>query len=223
MKIIVGGVLLLSSPLMAHASCYVRPLTTAELTANTYGTLISGQIIQGEECRGVGSYAAYTADHYSFQGKVGDVIVVNVYQPTTFSGKDLDGYIVLLDPSGTQIAQTVHIVSTSSNPPPDTFTVKLTSSGVFKLVVTGYRAQVTDSSDVETINYEFDVQSSSPVQTLPVASCLADGYSNGKLTINSVTVPNGSGGLAKYKVTLNLQPATNPAVFTIDKAELLPQ
>lgn len=221
MNRIAGIALWILAPLSAQAACYVRPLTTAELSGLT-DALIAGQIIQGEACRGVGINSVYTADQYSFQGKAGDDITVNVEQPNSFASRDLDGYIELLDPSGAKVAHTLHTVSSSSNPPPDTFTIKLTSTGLFKLIVTGSRAQVTDTSEVETINYFFNIKSSSPEQTPTLASC-ADTFSEGKLTLNSVTVPIANGGLAKYKVTLNLKPASNPAVFKIDKAELLPQ
>ncbi|MCX7089633.1 MAG: hypothetical protein NTV00_16475 [Methylococcales bacterium] len=208
--------LLLLASLAAEAACYVKPLTTTQLTEE----YIEGQIIRGEGCRGVGVNSAYTADHYSFLGKVGDMIDVSIDRPTVGS-MGIDGQIDLVDPTGAVIAHTTNTKPGSVTTPLG-FTLKLPSSGLYTLVVTGLNAQVSDTSTVETVYYLFVITSSNPLQTSPSsAACPSDKFNNGILTLNSVNVLNASGSIDHYQVTLNVQPASNPAVFTIKNAELI--
>lgn len=132
MKKIACFTLFVLTPIVTNATCNVRALTSSELT----GTEIKGQLIYGEECRGVTTRAGFTADHYSFQGKAGDTITgfesSNLY--LNGAGNNIaNTYMVLLDPSGAQIA------NASSQ---DSFVVKLVSNGVYKLVETGYQKDV---------------------------------------------------------------------------------
>lgn len=77
------------------------------------------------------------------------------------------------------------------------------------------RGEYTNGADLSSLdNVNLIISGSPPVGTV----CPSDTFNNGKLTINSVEVPNGFGGITKYKATLNLQPFSNPLGFTLESA-----
>lgn len=200
MKKITCIALLTLSPLAAYAACNVVPLSTDQLTTTVP---ISGQVVKGEACRGVSSRATYTADQYSFQGTKGDSI--RIYNSGSAS------FVAFFDPEGVQFTNTA-----SS----DYFSFSLPTTGIYKIIITGNSQDVADIKN-ETIGYNFTLNSTNPKQTntpAPIATtCPSDTYNNGKLTINSVEVPNGLGGTLKYKAIMTLQALSNPLVFTVDQ------
>lgn len=53
------------------------------------------------------------------------------------------------------------------------------------------------------------------------ALCPSDVYNNSKLSLHSVEVADGLGGVLRYKVSMALQPFANPMTFVVDKVEPL--
>lgn len=192
--------LLTLMPLASYAACVVAPLTTDYL-ANDKN--IYGQISKDDECKGYGSRASYLADIFSFQGKLGDEISGYVNSAGTYS-------FILLDPAGSQIAD---FYSGGVN-----FKRKLLVDGTYKVVIAPWKSEDKNAEN-GIIQYGFSLKSSSPTQTNPpIGSCPTDTYVNGKLSMPSVSVPDGFGGTSKYKVEMSLQPLSNPTAFTLDSA-----
>ncbi len=199
------------SSLTVHATCNVTPLSTQQLSGNINNSpnaypSLTGHVIVGEGCRGFGTRSTYTADIYSFQGKAGDTFSLSSNTPN-YNGNAL---ITLLDPQGTQIGNNVNPGLNIS-----VFTVRLAASGLYQIVITGYNADVDPSVNNGTLNYAMILSSTSPAQT---ATCPSDTYNNGVLSINSVSVPNGTGGNVNYSATLTLQPLSNPMTFILNQA-----
>lgn len=212
MKKVIGLTLLACMPFGVQAACQAIPF---QMSADNYNYFI-GELPKGGECRGVTRRGNFTALHYTFPAKAGEVLI----------GDDITGgpcgtcasntYFSLLDPQGVRIA-------TASNRGGrlvgSRFEVKLNSTGDYKLVITG---DTTNVENVATgmINYALSLQVV-PATTSNVAVCPSDTYDKGKLTINAVEVPNGFGGVLKYQATLALQPFSSPVSFVLEKAEPL--
>ncbi|NOT83902.1 MAG: hypothetical protein HOP02_03800 [Methylococcaceae bacterium] len=143
----------------AHAACTVSPLTTNQLS----GATVYGQILSGDECRGLGSRATYAADYYSFEAKIGDTLTASFWAAGSDGTKNY--LITVLNPEGVEIANNINATSSNAS-----FVLPLTTSGAFKIVVSGYTADVSAVDGV--VNYAMTLKSSSPTQpAIPVIPC----------------------------------------------------
>ncbi|MEQ1635973.1 MAG: hypothetical protein ABL903_04725 [Methylococcales bacterium] len=194
MKNMVCFILFALSPLSAHAICMVAPLTSAQLT----GTPITGEIKPNEGCHGLGSQAAYTAHHFSFEAEERDELEF-ISSTSSFTG---NGYFnpALFSPDGKEMYWYKKLT--------------LPFKGIYKIILS--------ANSPTGVGYRISIRKSTSTQIAPVvAGCPSDTYNNGKLTINSVEVPDGLGGKLSYKATLSLIPLSNPMAFTLDKVDPL--
>ncbi|MCX7087126.1 MAG: hypothetical protein NTV00_03630 [Methylococcales bacterium] len=130
-----------------------------------------------------------TVDYYSFQANTGDILERSA---GSYYVVDLQG------PDGTSLGWPDKVI--------------LPASGVYKIAI-----NASNSNRDGMGSYYLEIKKSSPAQPAPIATCPSDTYNNGKLTINSVEVPNGVGGMLKYKASMTLQALSNPLVFTVDQ------
>ncbi|MFI3120868.1 MAG: hypothetical protein QX203_12910 [Methylococcaceae bacterium] len=208
MNKIISFILLNLTAVTAYAACEAIPFNLTDGNKR-----FIGQITAGGECRGVTSRVNNTAVHYVFQGKAGDTVASSLFLSDTCNLCGSQAYVVLLDPQGLQLGNAAY----DKRGIRDHFSTTLMTSGTYKLIVTG---NALDTKGV--LDYAFDVNvSPNKDLPLPVASCPADTYSNGKLIINSVEVPDGLGGVIKYQANLSLLPFSNPLSFALDRAQPL--
>ncbi|MEQ1637755.1 MAG: hypothetical protein ABL903_13810 [Methylococcales bacterium] len=211
--------LLTLTPLAANAACEVIPLTTAQMS----GTQVDGKIISGEECRGVGDYSSYTADRYSFKGKAGDIVTGNLMK-SSFNSYNTAAQ--LLDTKENSIALALINGSPGSS---SQFEVRLKTDGIYTLAIS-----YVVGSQPQT--YSFKLSSTNPEQTsiptptpapiptptpAPEFTCLENAYKEGVAALTSVSVPDGIGGMIKYKVSLAVEAFSNPLKFKVDKADII--
>jgi hypothetical protein len=128
-----------------------------------------------------------------------------------FSGdsSETDAWIVT---NGNFTSPLISLGVTSANPSHTITSLQLAAGETLDFVVGNHGSYTFDNTPL-TVQIALASQ--------PAATCPSDTFNNGKLTINSVEVPNGFGGTMKYKATLLLQPLSNPLAFTLDKAEPL--